>query len=242
MYQILPIALCAKDAKILLLATLNPQKAMGAVSVKLLNYFLFLLEKCGDGMNLGNVECDDGNLISGDGCNSNCEVEYGFKCYHEPNKRDYCFDIIPPQAKLIVQNSSLLILNFSEPMKLKTETISHFFSSLSFSVSNLESQDCDYNWLPIMNNSKNFLSIFIKLTMKCSLRGYAEEFTVTFNDPRLLGDLTGNNLANNYVTAKAKKYVYVSGYEKAAISTSGSAFAGAGLTTMILGLAMMLFQ
>ena len=193
-------------------------------------------------MNLGNVECDDGNLISGDGCNSNCEVEYGFKCHHEPNKKDYCYDIIPPQAKLIVQNSSLLMINFSEPMKLKIESFSTFFSSLSFTVTNLEKQDCDYNWLPILPNDNIFLSIIIRLTMKCSLRGYNEEFTVTFSNPKLIGDLTGNNLANSYVSAKAKKFIYVSGMEKAAISTSGSAFAGAGLTTMALGFGMMLFQ
>lgn len=32
-------------------------------------------EICGDGLNLGYYECDDGNLVSGDGCDSNCNKE-----------------------------------------------------------------------------------------------------------------------------------------------------------------------
>jgi cysteine-rich repeat protein len=36
---------------------------------------------CGDGRTLGpNEECDDGNLENGDGCNSTCKIERGWKC------------------------------------------------------------------------------------------------------------------------------------------------------------------
>jgi cysteine-rich repeat protein len=38
-------------------------------------------EVCGDGFNLGGVECDDGNVLSRDGCSSRCTVEKGFKCF-----------------------------------------------------------------------------------------------------------------------------------------------------------------
>ena len=30
-------------------------------------------ETCGDGV-LYNLECDDGNIIDGDGCSKNCEI------------------------------------------------------------------------------------------------------------------------------------------------------------------------
>ena len=32
-------------------------------------------EICGDGLNLGKYECDDGNKNNGDGCSSSCKVE-----------------------------------------------------------------------------------------------------------------------------------------------------------------------
>lgn len=37
-------------------------------------------EICGDGLNLGNFQCDDGNLESGDGCDHTCKKEEGFFC------------------------------------------------------------------------------------------------------------------------------------------------------------------
>lgn len=39
-----------------------------------------LLQVCGDGVIHGTEQCDDGNLIDGDGCSSACEVETQWKC------------------------------------------------------------------------------------------------------------------------------------------------------------------
>ena len=39
------------------------------------------LEICGDGIRVSStIQCDDGNMASGDGCSSDCEVETNFKC------------------------------------------------------------------------------------------------------------------------------------------------------------------
>lgn len=48
---------------------------------------------CGDGINLGTVECDDGNLLNTDGCDEECKVEEGYYCIHPPNGRDTCFEV-----------------------------------------------------------------------------------------------------------------------------------------------------
>lgn len=49
---------------------------------------------CGDGVIYGTGElCDDGNQLSGDGCNSICRVETGYTCSGEPSvcvDRDEC--------------------------------------------------------------------------------------------------------------------------------------------------------
>lgn len=41
-----------------------------------------LVEKCGDGQNFDTYpnECDDHNNINGDGCDSTCQIEYGWEC------------------------------------------------------------------------------------------------------------------------------------------------------------------
>ncbi|ATB50259.1 Ig-like domain-containing protein [Corallococcus macrosporus] len=43
---------------------------------------------CGDGVLGGFEVCDDGNLLSGDGCNSVCEVEPGYTCTGQPSVCD----------------------------------------------------------------------------------------------------------------------------------------------------------
>ena len=38
-------------------------------------------ENCGKGFRLSNtIECDDGNLIDGDGCSKDCKIEEFYKC------------------------------------------------------------------------------------------------------------------------------------------------------------------
>ena len=44
-------------------------------------------------MNLGSVDCDDGNLLNTDGCNDVCEVETGYYCTHTTNGRDTCYEV-----------------------------------------------------------------------------------------------------------------------------------------------------
>ena len=53
-----------------------------------------LEEKCGKGFRISEkIPCDDGNLIDGDGCSSDCQVEEGFQCSGgSPQSPDLCMD------------------------------------------------------------------------------------------------------------------------------------------------------
>ena len=42
---------------------------------------IYYLEICGDGRHMGILQCDDGNLVDGDGCSSECEIESNYVCY-----------------------------------------------------------------------------------------------------------------------------------------------------------------
>uniref|UniRef100_A0A8C3ATZ4 Pappalysin 2 n=1 Tax=Cyclopterus lumpus TaxID=8103 RepID=A0A8C3ATZ4_CYCLU len=46
---------------------------------------------CGDGLTQGTEECDDSNLLDGDGCSKKCQKETSFNCNGEPS-RCYVFD------------------------------------------------------------------------------------------------------------------------------------------------------
>lgn len=40
---------------------------------------------CGDGLVTGDETCDDGKTVAGDGCDTKCKVEKGFRCSAEPS-------------------------------------------------------------------------------------------------------------------------------------------------------------
>jgi cysteine-rich repeat protein len=74
-------------------------------------------EFCGDGLNYGQHECDDGNNIDGDGCSKNCNLEEGYAC-----EGTSCRDITSPIAKLsyhsLEDGKFHLVVSFSEEMMI----------------------------------------------------------------------------------------------------------------------------
>jgi cysteine-rich repeat protein len=85
------------------------------------------------------IECDDGNLISGDGCSSNCTIEKNFNCSGGNNtKPDICWTIKPITASIQThfKDNSLLTLVFdreilpvSNPTRLIICKIKEFLST-----------------------------------------------------------------------------------------------------------------
>ena len=69
---------------------------------------------CGDGILIEPEKCDDGNSISGDGCDSNCGIEEGFG----PTG----LETIPPIYKIesISDKNQKVMIRFSEKVKQTT--------------------------------------------------------------------------------------------------------------------------
>lgn len=53
------------------------------IGYKLLPNALICTPVCGDGKKLSIEQCDDGNILSGDGCSSICTIESGFVCVNQ---------------------------------------------------------------------------------------------------------------------------------------------------------------
>jgi cysteine-rich repeat protein len=53
---------------------------------------------------MGFFKCDDGNLVSGDGCSSSCEVEPGWTCSGgTPNSPDTCYETCGDGRRVLEQ-------------------------------------------------------------------------------------------------------------------------------------------
>jgi cysteine-rich repeat protein len=46
---------------------------------------------CGDGERVASEQCDDGNMLSGDGCSSSCVVEAGYECRSVAGELEVCY-------------------------------------------------------------------------------------------------------------------------------------------------------
>ncbi len=61
-------------------------------------------EICGDGLDLGHYECDDGNKKSGDGSDCDCKIEKGWHCGGgDPFTSDVCTPICGDKIVLPVE-------------------------------------------------------------------------------------------------------------------------------------------
>jgi cysteine-rich repeat protein len=79
------------------------------------------IEICGDGQNFGTYQCDDGNILDGDGCSKTCQVEQDFDC-KKVDGTDTCFyvgvvNIVKAKAYKYPFSNNLLIQCKLDPIK-----------------------------------------------------------------------------------------------------------------------------
>ncbi|CAK67954.1 unnamed protein product (macronuclear) [Paramecium tetraurelia] len=96
----------------------------------------FIQAKCGDGDINQNELCDDGNLIDGDGCDSDCQPSKNSICY-----LNECIQIYHPvpQLKFVksIENCQILSLTYDQKIRLSlNNTLEQYLNSLSGSVVN----------------------------------------------------------------------------------------------------------
>ena len=71
--------------------------------------------------NMGISDCDDGNIISGDGCSSDCMVEENYFCQGGTiESPDICLETVPPMlASFYLLNNIELQIQFTEIVVFK---------------------------------------------------------------------------------------------------------------------------
>jgi len=82
-----------------------------------------IVETCGDGKKMGQLQCDDGNRDDGDGCDQNCQVEPGYSCAGgNDTAPDKCRNVMNFTYVIEYLDSfEQLLLSFNkEAMQLKT--------------------------------------------------------------------------------------------------------------------------
>ena len=121
-------------------------------------------EICGDGLNFGQYECDDGNLEDGDGCSSLCKIEEGFRCQGGGiNSPDKCKDFRPPfllsNITPIITEKNIFLFEASEEIQLLTSEDPKTFVDVTI-TGKLPSYTFDYelNFANKLNGNRELIT------------------------------------------------------------------------------------
>lgn len=141
---------------------------------------LIVSNKCGDFVIDAGETCDDGNTRSGDGCSSDCRVEYNYKCYNNTQKYSVCYISKPFSANLnYIPSTSPFELNlsFTKPfLKYDPEFIK---SRINLTITELNVSE-DFSWIFQSQTEQNFFKIILSFSPNVSF--ISKEVTIEFNN------------------------------------------------------------
>ena len=161
---------------------------------------------CGDGRRVKLVtQCDDGNLIDGDGCSSKCEVEAGWMCSGGNETRaDTCVSYIGPKPSIKVSTKDPTVFEISFDRKVvNTLQDKEFVTQILVS---LEGIDVDNSRYAISWDSN--LQIFrVKFDLLESV--VDSMLTVQFKDPLRITDSFLNPVSPSILNRGYPIYYYI---------------------------------
>jgi len=85
-------------------------------------------EICGDGMDYLWFECDDGNFVTGDGCDQFCNIEPGWTCPHGDVHHEstcYHWDKVPAIIGVTMPNANTMIVTFNTSVTVPANWIDY---------------------------------------------------------------------------------------------------------------------
>ena len=122
-------------------------------------------------------ECDDGNMIDGDGCDHKCRVEPYYECKGgNVTNADICINRKPPDyVSFVFYKNQSGTLTFSTYMKISSKLVVNIIiiAKLESVIEiTLESKECEpVKWSYVSLNSKYFKKIFFRFEFNHSLIG-----------------------------------------------------------------------
>ncbi|CAD8146759.1 unnamed protein product [Paramecium octaurelia] len=156
---------------------------------------------CGDAIKVEQEECDDGNLIIGDGCDEMCKIESGYQCgslcqlsvhpsiIFEVNKSDKSFD---EERVIRIKTDSLVSI---------TSSINSIFS---FKVNNCD--DYSISYVDLTQYSDKFTYLILELTLIFKSSVPDPELVCQIIHQTAVFNQEGNTFAEKNYMIKLKEY------------------------------------
>ena len=177
------------------------------------------MEICGDGLQLGEYECDDGNSVSGDGCSADCKLENYYACGGgNETSPDNCVETLPPAAAIPkISNMNDVYVQFTEPVRIslllnesvKTEIIGDL-AEYKYDVDYVVTSEINITsgrYLEEGFSEKALIQFVIYLNMNSSLQG--GEILMIYFSNKQFQDLNGNLLKTLDLKIPLKPFKYI---------------------------------
>lgn len=203
-------------------------------------YFrLTRVEVCGDGLSLGENECDDGNVNDGDGCSSSCRVEQGFECRRVENSSDVCTDVTRSYGTLTALNKNLVTARFNKPLVVKANSI-----ALASTLNLYMSVSCKLTWSLRGDYGEDSVITQLEFAVapECTLRNTKIHFVLEFKTLSLLATLDNKTLATPILISNSIKVSNAPESIQASAEAVGTFFETSSTVTLAIVLGAMLFQ
>ena len=172
-----------------------------------------------------NLQCNDGNLITGDGCSATCQVEPNYKCIrYNQTTPDKCFDISPLTMSIVLTSSAnLMYLQFNRPiMNYSIENTSiplNFTDLIQITLDKLTPNNYNYN-IQIYDTrtlkvqflysvSFSNIMVFVNVSQTNSLQ-IRDENNITFSgfDQQIITNYNNTNSNSVILNDTFSTYIY----------------------------------
>eukprot|EP00347_Sterkiella_histriomuscorum_P005534 403356244 len=180
------------------------------------------VEICGDGFNYGFFQCDDGNVINGDGCSSKCTIESGFNCTTGSKLApSVCMDNKNPTPKIsLVSSKNFIYIEFDEEVQLQKALDE---TNVKITITGPQSSyKFDWRLADDYKTSEPVQMAVIELSMYSSLKGDSkEQVIIQFLTDQIYKDPTGNGIITVPLYSYLNKYEYIDPETKAKLDAAG---------------------
>ena len=115
-------------------------------------YVRAMLHDAGDEESREELQCDDGNTISGDGCSASCNIEENWSCKGGSEiSPDICFSNIPLTMELAEDYTQLYVFELRFNKALLNSSVEPLGKTLTVKLTRLNSTTYRYNLTALDN-------------------------------------------------------------------------------------------
>ncbi|CAD8126709.1 unnamed protein product [Paramecium sonneborni] len=113
---------------------------------------------CGDGVLELSEECDDGNILSNDGCSNLCQIESNWICFNKQEQINTCYSLTTSYLQYLNSTNLYQFVQFTYSLKVRliSNTLpQNFINQNSFKILGIQEDNYQITSIPVIPIAQN---------------------------------------------------------------------------------------